>query len=473
MVRLKEARFRYLGSGAEIFHGLNFSLMSGDRIVLTGGNGSGKSTLLHLIAGFLRPTSGEIEWSNMNLPIRFGLVQQQPENQIIANTVEEEIAFGLENLGLPQKKIRDQVDRTLEQFGLTQLRMRPPGRLSGGEMQRVVFACAYALNPSLWLLDEPLTFLDPFERKRLMALLELIPQEKAILWATTEPEEYPFKHRLVALEEGELVEKTDKIDKTNKTNETNKTNKTNETNKINNTNKIRMKVEVEGISVCRKELFGNQREILHDLDFTLPGGEITVLLGENASGKTTLIEALAGLIPLTKGEVSWGDKSPDKLKGQIGVAFQFPERSFFSETVLDEIMYGSLNLRRTKEESRQNALQALKLMGLDPEIYFNRSPYELSGGEARRVALAAVWALQPLGYLLDEPTAGLDEMSCQYLKRMLKLESERGCVILVAGHDTRHLLDWADRWMLLKNGRIEIQGGSETAQSELRRLQWI
>ncbi len=502
MLNFKRLHFSYPG-GSEVFKGLDLRIDRGERVVLAGAGGSGKSTLLKLASGLLEPVEGRclLETDDGLVPV--GIVLQEPENQVIAATVEEEIAFGLENLGVPTAEIRRCVEDALGATGLVELRYRAPSKLSGGEMQRVAFAAAYALNPSLWLLDEPATFLDPFETERLHGLILRVPDESALLYVASSPQEYRLGDRLVVLADGKVagdgppeevfdsgllaeLALTEPRERTLAKRGRRGDGVSTVTAVIVNGVMIHdrgeapdapagvndtllaelhssplmgnIELRLVGVSAGRRHLFEPEREVIGGIDIAFAGGNVTAIVGQSGVGKTTLLEVMAGLLAPTRGRVEWNDSPPEKLLGRIGVAFQFPERSFFADSVLDEVAYGPRNLGFSKSDAARIAELALAELGLDPDIYGHRSPFDLSGGEARRTALAAVWALRPLGYLLDEPTAGLDEISAGMVGRMILSEAERGCIIIVAGHDLDRFADWAGRWVLLDGGKVARDG---------------
>ncbi len=485
MLRFEGVRFAYPG-GPEVLRGLDLTLRPGDRVVLAGASGGGKSTLLALAAGLYEPTGGRIlhDGSQESAPV--GLVQQSPENQLLAATVEGEVAFGLENLGLPTVEIRRRVDEALALTGLAALRRRAPSDLSGGEMQRLAFAAAYAMRPALWLLDEPASYLDPDARGELYALLASLPEESILLYVASSPEEYTLTGRLALLAEGRIAavgeagrliedgslaraglavprltrlrrrleESPPTVMGGKKT-----SGPVRSSAPVSTGDAAGCTVTVRGLHAARRPLFGEEREVLHGLDLELRPGEVTALVGPSGAGKSTLLEVLAGLLAPSSGEVLWDGAPPERLRGRIGIAFQFPERSFFAETLLAEVAYGPRNLGLSGAEAGERARQALSALRLDPVRDGERNPFDLSGGEARRAALASVAALRPDAYLLDEPTAGLDEASAGAVGELIRREAERGCVILVAGHDVDRFADWATRWILLRDGVLLRDGG--------------
>jgi len=492
VLALERVSFAYPG-GEAVLDGVDLLLRPGDRLVLAGVSGSGKSTLLRLLAGLLTPSDGSLT-SSGDTPPHIGFVRQQPENQLVAGTVAEEIAFALEYMELEAPAIRERVERALDHADLGDLRDRAPSQLSGGQMQRLAFAVAWAMEPDLWLLDEPSAYLDPPARDRLHALLKGLPPSATMVHVASDPDEYTLTGRLAVLHEGRLIAdgspeeifRSGVLERAGLTppREWRLKHKGRElagiaslanapgdtihlpeadppsTRAVHSVSADSTgRVCVEKVQATRRTFLGPELKVLHGIDLELQGGELTALVGPGGAGKSTLIEVLAGLLDPSAGRVRWDEAGPETLHGRIGVAFQFPERSFFAETVLDEVAYGARNRGVGKRDARDLAVQALESLGLDGrDGLYDRSPFELSGGEARRVALAGVWVLRPIGWLLDEPTAGLDDDNAEAVGRMLRAEAARGCPVLIAGHDLDRLADWCPRWLLLREGRIERDG---------------
>ncbi len=517
---------------------INLEICSGERVVITGKNGSGKSTLLRLIASLILPTKGVINYSSPDIISSTGLLQQSPENQLITSSVENEIAFGLENKGIPSSQIQDLVKATLHQTNLEGLRFKTPNRMSGGEMQRVAFASLLALSPRLWLMDEPAAFLDPFEKERIYSLLNELPGDSTVIYVVSHPEEFILGDRLIALEDGKVVIDSgiENLKATNKLEEfglekpaswvieslkkkgilksgggatvaqtiyknkgqIEKSIQSNiqpsldrslyseikaersfsntidlkETSHGKHAGKDKITLTCSNIWVWQRELLGEEYEVVKNAYFSTKSGIITALLGPNGAGKTSLLETIAGLSDQWHGKVEWSGFASKHRRiysgkdryglfpefGRLGIAFQFPERSFFADTILKEVSFGLKNLGISRAEAEATAKEALELFGLDPEEFSPKSPFEISGGEARRVALATVWALRPDVYLLDEPVAGLDSEGAELVGEILSLEAGRGCAIFITGHEIDFAAEWADRWILLKDGSVSREG---------------
>lgn len=225
----------------------------------------------------------------------------------------------------------------------------------------------------------------------------------------------------------------------------------------------------------------NHRDALKDINLTFPEHSFTALIGKTGSGKSTLIQHLNALLLPTSGKVSIDDyvidmslvykkngkvnervmkkKHKKKLKDikevrkNVGIVFQFPEYQLFAETVLKDVSYGPKNFGRTESEAEQDAKEALELVGLDASFY-ERSPFELSGGEKRRVAIAGILALKPQILVLDEPTVGLDASSERSLMLLLQKLHDSGVSIILATHNMDVVLHYCHRAIVLDNGKV-------------------
>lgn len=194
--------------------------------------------------------------------------------------------------------------------------------------------------------------------------------------------------------------------------------------------------------------------------FALQPGELAVVLGPTGSGKTTLLRAAAGLLPLAAGGVELDGVSvngPSSVRGAVGLVFQRPESQFFALTVEEDCAFGPRNLGRSAGDAREDARAALASVGLDPEAFGSREPWSLSGGEARRAALAGVLAMRPRYLLLDEPTAGLDAAGRTAVRDIIS-EASRTAGVLVVTHDPEVFLSAADSVLVLRQGRAIFEG---------------
>lgn len=200
-----------------------------------------------------------------------------------------------------------------------------------------------------------------------------------------------------------------------------------------------------------------------DVSFTLEDGDFVGVIGHTGSGKSTLIQHLNGLEQPTEGTVLYNGEDIfaegydlKALRGKVGLVFQYPEYQLFEETVLKDVMFGPLNMGRTKEEAESLARESLKSLGLD-ESYLSRSPFELSGGEKRRAALAGILAMKPDVLILDEPTAGLDPKArLEMLELVKRLHKEKGISVLLVSHSMDDVAEYADKILVMNNAELKF-----------------
>ncbi|MCB2211318.1 ATP-binding cassette domain-containing protein [bacterium] len=504
----------YSVKGEPILERIRLSVRKGELVVIAGRSGSGKTTLLKLAAGLIHPERGRVvaptsseENGNgkRSLP-RIAFVRQQPENQLVAGTVEEEVAFALGLTDMPRATVEKKVEAALRATGLLDVRKQPPYTLSGGMMQRLAIAAALALKPSLWLFDEPTSYLDPPSRKQVHDLARREARQSAVVYVASDPREWRLGTRLVVVDKGRIIAdgKPDEVLTSDEVRETGlvepetpavwerwfngaTSTRAKRSGKQDNLPESQMSLSLavplansgftpmlraEAVSASRNALLSAKRRVLHDLSLSIGAGECVALIGPAGAGKTTLLEVLAGLTPLDSGTLHHEpQRDDDKHDSAAGLAFQFPERQFFAETVLEEVSYGVRNAGVAKETAGRVALQALWQVGLGLE-HAGRSPFDLSGGEARRVALAIVLARRPRLLLLDEPTAGLDVADTERIGELIRQQVEDGCSVVVSGHDLDRFAEWCPRWILLKDGTIHHDGPPDAMNDDIRKTFW-
>ncbi len=208
-----------------------------------------------------------------------------------------------------------------------------------------------------------------------------------------------------------------------------------------------------------------QFEALQDVSLVIEEKSFTAIIGHTGSGKSTLIQHLNALLLPTSGEVEVNGiviranqlpKNVKKIRQFAGVVFQFPEAQLFEERVLDDVMFGPLNFGKTKNEAREAAQLALQQVGLDSS-FFERSPFELSGGERRRVAIAGILAMQPKVLILDEPTAGLDPEGASHMMSLFTKLHQQGMTIILVTHDMELVLQFANQVIVMEQGKVITQ----------------
>ena len=458
---------------------------------------------------------------------KVGMVFQNPENQIITASVEREIAFGLENLNLPSEEIRERVDWVLSAFHLWEYKNSAPHSLSGGEKQRLAIASVLAMRPKYLILDEPTSLLDPEGRQMFNLLVKkLVADGKVTIINITQfPEEALLAERLLVLDQGKILmdgspEKV--FDEEIKLKEIGMS--TTRSLKIANglkrrglsfNRKIggmedliqellslpgvnynlpiipkkaeeveRSKAETPGIPQIEVEKVSfaynsrNPKVALNGIDLEIKPGEFVGLIGPTGSGKTTLAQLLDGLLFATSGliqaeglEIKEKVSYLKRIRQKVGLVFQFPEKQLFEETVYEDIAFGPKNLGLGKEKIDTRVRKSLEVVGLDFDVFAQRSPFSLSSGEQRRVAIAGILALEPRILILDEPTAGLDfEGVCRINKILLEL-NKKGVTIVLISHSLELIAEVCKRIIYLKEGKILFDGSKAEFFSQTGKLQ--
>jgi energy-coupling factor transporter ATP-binding protein EcfA2 len=444
ILRADEIAYRYPQNN----HGLaptSLAIRPGERLLIAGSSGCGKSTLARCLTGLIphlyRGTlSGDVwldGWRTADAPLwqlaeRAGLVFQNPAAQMLAQSVEDEIVFGLENLGLSPSAISKRLEDTLARFGLEWLRARSPQTLSGGEQQKLALAATTARQPPVLVLDEPLSMLDGTAAAGLVDHLAELARSGTAVVVCEHREEYmrSIPH-LRTLRLGGTVRQETTIPDFD----------------LCPAEPAALQLKVSGLTV---RLGG--RYILRDLSFSIEGGQVIAVVGRNGVGKTTLLRALTGLQKHT-GSVTVNGERPDRSTSSrlgLGMVFQNADRQLFNATVQDEILY------RVPDPDMARYDWLLEVLGL--ARYETVPPLLLSEGEKKRVALATVLMRGPRhGLLLDEPALGQDAAHKAALIRLARTLASAGQVVMLTTHDLP-LAVQADRLMLLGPGGFVADG---------------
>ena len=555
---------------------LNFTIEEGSFVCVLGHNGSGKSTLAKLFNALQIPTEGCVIISGMDsreeanvFPIRekVGMVFQNPDNQIIASVVEEDVGFGPENIGVPTEEIWKRVADALDAVNMEAYRLKSPNHLSGGQKQRVAIAGTLAMEPKTIVLDEPTAMLDPSGRAEVIRSIRELNQKKGItiILITHYMEETVDADRIILMDQGELV-----LDGTPKE----------IFSKVEELKSLRMDVPLitdlahelrlsgmpisEGIlkeeelveellSIFGKDSFvEGEREVaaskavaavseetenekdkeiekdfilkvenlsciyqkgtamesyaLKDIHLSIKRGSFSALIGHTGSGKSTLLQHFNGLIKPETGEISvhfrknpalilqdkgflfWKGKKRkvekegvlsfreegfdfQGLRFKVGLVFQYPEYQLFEETVFEDVLFGPKNQGLSLEEAKKEAEEALRSMGVE-EALWQKSPFELSGGQKRRVAIAGVLAMDPELLILDEPTAGLDPAGREELFQVIAHLQERyAMTILLVSHSMDDVARYAEEVFVLNQGECIRQGSPEEVFSHKKEME--
>lgn len=538
---------------------VSLEIKQGDFIAILGHNGSGKSTFAKHLNAILMPYEGEVYVAGMNtkeneriwdIRQNAGMVFQNPDNQIIATIVEEDVGFGPENLGVETEEIWKRVNYALERVGMVEYRKHSPNKLSGGQKQRVAIAGVLAMKPKCIILDEPTAMLDPNGRKEVInTIKELNKKEKVtIILVTHYMDEVIDADYVYVMDKGKvalkgtpaevfsnvekiyeigldvpqpteiayLLEKSGKemargilrseelinqiiargyIEKHNKTkniasnnDENRKINDLRTDNNISDKNisdniyeeADKVILEADNISYVYGEGTTYEKKAIDSVSFKINQGEIIGIIGHTGSGKSTLICHLNGLNQASSGEVRYmGKNIYDKneklsdLRKNVGIVFQYPEYQLFESTVLEDVCFGAKNKGMNKEQAIETAKKVLAMVGVGEEFY-NRSPFELSGGEKRRVAIAGVLAMMPQVLILDEPTAGLDPKGRDEILNLLKsLNEKEGLTIVIVSHSMEDMGKFANRLLVMSKGKLVFDDAPRKVFRQYKKLEEI
>lgn len=491
---------------------VDFLADKGEMIAILGRNGSGKSTFARHLNGLLVPQEGTVIIGGQDLSkvsvlssIRrqVGMVFQNPDNQIVGNTLAEDVGFGLENLGMSSVDIWDKIDEMLELTGLAAYKYSNTSRISGGQKQKLAIASAMAMMPECIVLDEATSMLDLQGARDMLELVQKLHREKniTVIMVTHKISEALMADRVYILDNSKIVAEGTPEDVFTDVERLKK---------YGLEIPVRMKLEagipvdicseykkkhlqiskdagvsadhigdsgnslsnsrrciVELQNVSYSYMNGNEEyKALSDIDLKIYEGQVVSVIGQTGSGKSTLLQMINKLIAPQSGHVYLYETDVQRVRNikdirrRIGYVFQFPESQLFENTVLKDVMYGPINFGMSKEEAERAAENALDLVGV-PKKYADYSPFELSGGLKKRVAIAGILAYEPEILILDEPACGLDGESREQLWNLIRtLNREKNVTIILVSHDMEDVYEMSERVLLMDHGRIVYDGGT-------------
>lgn len=501
-------------SRSPVLKDISLSVPEGQFLAILGHNGCGKSTLAKHFNAILTPTAGKVTVAGIDtsdeerlFDIRqtVGMVFQNPDNQLVATIVEEDVAFAPENMGVPQPEIRRRVDEALKQVDMYEYREHAPHQLSGGQKQRVAIAGVIAMQPKCIVMDEPTAMLDPKGRREVMNTIHALNKEKGItvVLITHYMDEAAQADRVVVMDGGKII--MDNVPK--KIFSRVKELRAVGLDVPQVTELCDMLIE-KGVDIspeiiheqeCAEALFrltGGRSAVIppkpeepvednrpvvltadkvtykysvgtpfektavDSVDLEIREGEFVGIIGHTGSGKSTLIQHFNGLVKPTSGRVLvdgadiWGrGVNIRDIRFKVGLVFQYSEHQLFEETVAKDIAYGPKNMGLTEEEIKQRVVSAAESM--DIVKLLNKSPFELSGGQQRRVALAGVLAMDPEVLILDEPAAGLDPKGRDKILGQIKQYHEKyGKTILLVSHSMEDIVKYAGKVLVMNKSRL-------------------
>lgn len=554
MIECRGVSFSYDGAVSAL-DGVDLNIEDGEFFCILGGNGSGKSTFAKHLNALLQPDAGTVRINGMDasdpelvydIRSTAGMVFQNPDDQLVATLVEDDIAFGPENLGVPSAQIAQRVREALKGVGLVGFERHETHALSGGQKQRVALAGVLAMEPRVLILDEASSMLDPRGRKGLMkACHALHDRGMTIVMITHFMEEAAEADRVAVFRAGrvamlgtpeEILTRADELAELNLDmpascclgtalrakgvpvhaqvreadmvaeiaqvyadrsgedtagrpsasqleiadgtvpvdNEGNASEPVIELSYVSYSYSLsprerrrwHKRSAVAGKS-SKQALWGNDPSspwALRDVSLTVRRGEFLGLAGHTGSGKSTLVQHLNGLIRPQEGSVYAlgldlaNKKDAAAVKAKVGVVFQYPERQLFAETVTQDVAFGPHNLGLSQAEVARRVESSLARVGLDLATVGDKSPFELSGGQQRRVAFAGVLAMEPEVLVLDEPMAGLDPAARSDFLELIDRLHHGGLTVVMVSHSMDDLANCCDRIVVMNEGAVFAEG---------------
>lgn len=554
MIECRGVSFSYDGA-VPALDGVDLNIEDGEFFCILGGNGSGKSTFAKHLNALLQPDAGTVRINGMDasdpelvydIRSTAGMVFQNPDDQLVATLVEDDVAFGPENLGVESAQIAQRVREALKAVGLVGFERHETHALSGGQKQRVALAGVLAMEPRVLILDEASSMLDPRGRKGLMkACHALHDRGMTIVMITHFMEEAAEADRVAVFRAGhvamlgtpeEILTRADELAQLNLD--------------MPESCRLGRSLRAKGVPVCaqvreadmvaeiaqayaersgagiagqssvsdshvldngssaadgiaasepvieishlshsyslsarerrrwrkrsttadtsnKQALWGTDPSspwALRDVSLTVRRGEFLGLAGHTGSGKSTLVQHLNGLIRPQEGSVRAlgldlsNKKDAAAVKAKVGVVFQYPERQLFAETVAQDVAFGPHNLGLPQDEVDRRVESSLSRVGLDLSTVGDKSPFELSGGQQRRVAFAGVLAMEPEVLVLDEPMAGLDPAARRDFLELIDRLHRDGLTVVMVSHSMDDLANCCDRIVVMNEGAVFAEG---------------
>ena len=531
IVTFRAVSYTYPGANQPALHNLSLAIAEGEFVLVCGSSGGGKSTFLRAISGLVPhfhggTWHGDVVVADLNtrttppreLSAHVGFVFQDPDAQFVVDIVEDELAFAMENAGLPQTIMRRRIEESLDQVEIAHLRHRVISTLSGGERQRVAIAAALTVQPRILLLDEPTSQLDPHTAEEVLTALQKLNADLGLTIVLSE-------HRLERVVQ--YVDRVLWLESGIRTQESGLRNQGLGISGWAATHAVfaapREVLDVmpfqpplvavgrllgwqplpltikEGRRFVRKQESGIWQQesgiwhnaaaqtstpnpqpptpiilqannlhaaydgepALRGVDFALHTGEIVAVMGRNGAGKTTLLRHLVGLARPAKGRVllrgqDIAPRTVEDLAQQIGYVPQNPGDTLYHNTLHEELAWTLQNHNQPADAERiMHTLEALGIAQLADHY-----PRDLSGGEAQRAALAAILVAEPAILLLDEPTRGLDYAAKHALAALLRAQAAAGRSVVLVTHDVEFVALCADRVVLLGEGDVVVEGST-------------
>lgn len=558
VISFENVKFSYPGAqGVYALNGVSLTVRRGEFLSVIGHNGSGKSTLARLVNGLLTAESGKVCVFGYNLTedkpeaeesvsgqdngsvlvksardvrTHVGVVFQNPDNQTVASIVEDDVAFGPENIGVEREEIGKRIDWALKAVGMEEYRHATPSRLSGGQKQRIAVAGVLAIKPEIIILDESTAMLDPKGRREVMEVVRNLNKREhmTVILITHFMEEALLADRTVVMNRGEIVlsgtpeeifESGDKLEAYNlclprisgiigalnaagmdikpvlRSDElaeeisrklpagTSFSAFSDEDNSDEAETPHDWDIDIKNLTFTYSKKSPFATKALKGVNLHIGEGEFFGIIGHTGSGKSTLVQHLNALIKLPqagkryrKKRVKKGSPAPElpeitvgqfdlsskkcdfkSLRASVGMVFQYPEYQLFAETVFADVAFGLKNFNKNlgKEEIEKSVRDSIEMVGLDYNEVKDKSPFDLSGGQKRRVAIAGVIVTRPGILILDEPAAGLDPLGKKEIMELLhKLHREWCKTVIIVSHDMDEVAENCTRAAVIADGEV-------------------
>ena len=503
MITFEHVSVQYADAPAHSLHDVTLEIPEGELVLVVGPTGSGKSTLLRTINGLVPHFSGgtltgrvtvdgldTAEHRPRDLATVVGLVEQNPSSTFVTDVVEDEVAYGMETMGLDSTTIRRRVEETLDLFGLTPLRARALRTLSGGQQQRVAIAALFAAGPRVLVLDEPTSALDPVAAEEVLASLHRIVHDLGVTVVLAEHRLERVVHhadRVVLVDEGRVSELLDPAeamlrsqiyppvvglsrlvgwsptplsirDARRKAAALREALGTSAPRPVTD---LRVIGPADAVVATGVRVVRGGRVVLDGVDLAVARGSVTTLMGRNGAGKSTLLGAIAAQHRLAGGRVRVGAEGIDphtrsarERVRTVGLVPQQPELLLYADSVAAECAAADHDFGAAPGTAR-GLLDRIS-GGIEPAVH----PRDLSEGQRLELALAVILSGSPEVLLLDEPTRGLDYGAKKRLGEMLTSLAAQGTTVLLATHDVELAAEVADRVVILADGEVVTDGAA-------------
>jgi cobalt transport protein ATP-binding subunit len=522
-ISVKKVTYTYPEQDTPALKDVSLDVDKGEYLVVMGRNGAGKTTLCVLLNGVIpNVLGGKIRGRTevMGLDTRrhhvyemaqyVGMVLQDPEAQLFTSNVRSEAAFAAENLGVPREEMIERIEWALEVVRLQEFVKRAPSHLSGGQKQRLAIAAGLVMRPSVLVLDEPTSQLDPIGAQEVFSVLRDLNQDLGMtIVLSTHKSEHAARYadRIVVLEQGQIVvqgtpqevfSQVELLDRIH-VQVPAVTRVEWDLEKALGKDRAEKGVLLEDTQASLSELMderGIARQsivvsapppptlpvpeeptiVFKDVSFEYPGtdqkaldgisisvgkGEFVGIVGQNGAGKTTLVKHIIGLLKPTSGQITVDgkdvtEKSVEDMARTVGLVLQNPDAQLFAMSAAEEVAFGCTNLGLPQEEVAQRVDRALVATGL--EEFREAYPFNLSFGDRRKLSVAAVVSMEPEVLIFDEPTTGQDFKGRRDLADIARRLNEMGRTVLMVTHDMDLIAEYTHRLIVMGSGRVLLDG---------------